>query len=48
MSRVPLFAFAVLFVVIGALAASSIYVTERNDATMKSVGIQPAPAGQHP
>ena len=46
MGRVPLFAFAVLFVVIGALAASSVYVTERNHATMKSVGIQPAAAGQ--
>jgi hypothetical protein len=36
-----------LVVVIGALAASSVYVTERNDATMRRGGIQPAPIGHH-
>ena len=33
--------------VIGVLAASSVYVTERKDATMKSAGIQPAPVAKH-
>ena len=47
MDRGPVFVFAAVVAVIGVLAASSVYVTERNDATMKSVGIQPAPAGQH-
>ena len=47
MSRLPLFAFADLFVVIGALAASNVYVTERNDATTRGEGIQPAPIGHH-
>jgi hypothetical protein len=47
MNRVPLIVFAAVFAVIGVLAASSVYVTEKNDATMRAVGIQPAPAGQH-
>ena len=47
MDRVPLFLFAAVVAVIGVLAASSVYVTERNDATMKAVGIQPAPLGEH-
>ena len=47
MDRVPLFVFAAVVAVIGMLAASSVYVTERNDATMKAVGIQPPPVGQH-
>jgi hypothetical protein len=47
MDRVPLFVFAAVVAVIGVLAASSVYVTEKNDTTMKAVGIQPAPVGQH-
>jgi hypothetical protein len=47
MDRVPLLVFAAVVAVIGALAASSVYVTERNDATMKAEGIQPAPIGHH-
>jgi hypothetical protein len=47
MDRVPLFLFAAVVAVIGVLAASSVYVTERNDGTMKAVGIQPARLGEH-
>jgi hypothetical protein len=47
MDRVPLFVFATVVAVIGVLAASSVYVTERNDASMKAVGIRPAPADGH-
>jgi len=47
MDRVPLFVFAAVVAVMGVLAASSVYVTEKNDATMKAVGIQPAPVGEH-
>jgi hypothetical protein len=47
MNRVPLLVFATVVAVIGVLAASSVYVTERNDATMKSAGIQPAPVAKH-
>jgi hypothetical protein len=47
MDRVPLFVFAAVFAAIGVLAVSSVYVTEKNDATMQAVGIQPAPPGQH-
>ena len=38
MDRVPLFVFAAVVAVIGVLAASSVYVTERNDATMRAIG----------
>ena len=41
------FVFAAVVAVIGVLAASSVYVTMGNDATMKAVGIQPAPVSQH-
>jgi hypothetical protein len=44
--RVPLIVYAAVLAVIGVLAASSVYVTEKNDATMKSAGIQPPPVGQ--
>ena len=44
MDRVPLFVFAAVVAVIGVLAASSVYVTERNDARMN---VQTAPVGQH-
>jgi hypothetical protein len=47
MKRVPILVFAALVAVIGVLAASSVYVKERNDATMKTEGIQPAPVGHH-
>jgi len=47
MDRVPLFVFAAVVAVMGVLAASSVYVTEKNDATMKAVGIQPAPVDEH-
>ena len=47
MDRVPLFVFAAVVAVWGVLAASSVYVTEKNDATMKAVGIQPAPVDEH-
>jgi hypothetical protein len=47
MDRVPLFVFAAVVAVIGVLAASSVYVTERNGASMKAVRIQPAPIDEH-
>jgi hypothetical protein len=47
MDRVPLLTFAAVLAVIGVIAASSVYVTERNQATMKATGIEPAPAAKH-
>jgi hypothetical protein len=44
MERVPILVFAAVVAVIGMLAASSVY-TERNDATMKTEGLQPRPSG---
>lgn len=41
--RGPVIVFAVAFAVIGVIAASSVYVTERNESSMKSAGVQPAP-----
>jgi hypothetical protein len=48
MDRVPLLVFAAVVAVIGALAASSVYVTEKNETTMKAPGIESAPATRHP
>jgi len=47
MNRVPLLLFATVFAVIGVLAASSVYLSEKNEATMKAPGIEPAPATWH-
>jgi hypothetical protein len=47
MGRVPLLVFAAVAAVIGVLAASSVYVTERNDTTMKATGFETAPAAKH-
>jgi hypothetical protein len=44
MDRVPIILYVAVFAVIGVLAVSSVYVTEKDDATMKAVGLQPAPA----
>ncbi|MGC1357320.1 MAG: hypothetical protein WA851_16315 [Xanthobacteraceae bacterium] len=41
--RGPVIVIAVAFAVIGVIAASSVYVTERNESSMKSAGVQPAP-----
>ena len=38
MDRVPVLAFAAVVALIGVLAASSVYVGERNDAAIKAVG----------
>jgi hypothetical protein len=46
MSRVPIFLFAAVVATIGVLAASSVYVTEKNNVT-KSAGMDPAPAANH-
>jgi hypothetical protein len=45
--RGPVIVFAVAFAVIGVIAASSVYVTERNESSIKSAGIQPAAIGKH-
>ena len=45
MDRIPVLAFAAVVALIGVLAASSVYVTERNDATIKAVGIPSGPVG---
>jgi hypothetical protein len=47
MNRVPLLVFATVFAVIGVIAVSSVYVSEKNEATMKALGIEPAPATWH-
>ncbi len=47
MGRVPVLVFGILFAMIGVLAASSVYVTERNDVTMKTAGIAPAPTAKY-
>jgi hypothetical protein len=47
MNRVPLVLFAAVVAAIGVIAASSVYITERNQATMKATGIEPAPAAKH-
>jgi hypothetical protein len=44
MNRVPLLVFATIFAVIGVIAASSVYISEKNEADMKAPGIEPAPA----
>jgi hypothetical protein len=47
MNRIPLLVFATVFAVIGVIAASSVYVSEKNETTMKAPGIEPAPASRH-
>jgi hypothetical protein len=47
MDRVPLILFAAVVAVIGVIAASSVYVSEKNEATMKAPGIEPAAAARH-
>ena len=47
MDRVPLFVFATVVAVIGVLAASSVYIAERNQATTKVTGIAPVPVAKH-
>ena len=46
MGRVPVLIFGILFAVIGVLAASSVYVTEKNDVTMNTAGIAAAPTAK--
>jgi hypothetical protein len=46
MNRVPLLVFAAVFAVLGVIAASSVYVSGKNEATMKAPGIEPAPAAK--
>jgi hypothetical protein len=48
MNHVPLLVFATVFAVIGAIAASSVDVSEKNETTMKAPGIESAPATRHP
>jgi hypothetical protein len=45
MDRVPVLAFAAVVALIGMLAASSVYVTGRNDAAIKAVEIPLGPVG---
>jgi hypothetical protein len=47
MNRLPLLAFAAVFAVIGVIAASSVYVSEKNEVTLKATGIEPAPVSRH-
>jgi hypothetical protein len=47
MDRVPLFVFAAVVAVIGLLAASSVYVSEKNEVTLKAPGIETAAAPRH-
>jgi hypothetical protein len=47
MNGVPLFVFATVFAVIGVIAASSVYVAEKNEVIMKAPGIEPVPATRH-
>jgi hypothetical protein len=47
MDRVPLLVFAAVAAAIGVLAASSVYVTEGNDTTMKAAGFESAPTAKH-
>jgi hypothetical protein len=47
MNRVPVLVFATVFALIGVIAASRVYVSEKNDVTMKAPGIEPTPAARH-
>jgi hypothetical protein len=47
MNRVPLLVFAMVFAVIGVIAVSSVYISEKNEATMKAPGSEAATAARH-
>jgi hypothetical protein len=47
MNRVPLLAFATVLAVIGVIAASSVYVSEKKEAAMTAPAIEPAPTARH-
>ena len=47
MNRIPLLVFATVFAVIGVIAASSVYVSEKNEMTVKPPSIEPALASRH-
>ena len=42
MTRVRLLVFATVFAVIGVIAASSVYVSEKNEPNVKAPSIEPA------
>jgi hypothetical protein len=47
MDRLPLLVFAAVVAVIGVLAASSVYVSEKKEASTSAAGIETAPAARH-
>jgi hypothetical protein len=47
MNRVPVLVFATIFALIGVIAASSVYVSEKNEVTVKPPSVEPALASRH-
>jgi hypothetical protein len=47
MDRLPLLMFAAVVAVIGILAASSVYVSDKNEASTRAAPVESAPAATH-